>query len=419
VSVNPRQLFRASPVIVTCWLTMVGFSCSLRAQWPGFLGEHGNPVITQELIPDEFVVGQENQPAVNIAWRRPITGRSVGGPIVVKGRIITTSSSAMEGRWGATVAVDAQTGNVLWQRSIKTTGRPYCHPLSANAAPTPCTDGQRVFAFFSSNDLVCYDLDGNLQWFRSLVDTHPLAGNDVGMSSSPAVAEGVVVTSVECQGDSFLAGIDAETGTTLWEVPRPRKANWSSPVVAVGADGQPLFVSHSSQNVVGIVPRTGKIAWELDEKCSSIVSGACVDGILYLPAGGVKAFQLGNSDQKPVLAWSTNKVNSSSSSLAIVKGFGVVGLKGGVLSACNPQGELKWQTRLPEADQIWSTPIVAGKRLLIADTKGNCFIVDLKDEKAEVVSVSKLGCEVLGTPAADSTGIYIRSVDAVWKVQKL
>ena len=41
----------------------------------------------------------------------------------------------------------------VWQRRFWATGRCYCHPLSANAAPTPCTDGENIFAFFSSNDL--------------------------------------------------------------------------------------------------------------------------------------------------------------------------------------------------------------------------------------------------------------------------
>lgn len=397
----------------------IGWCTICHAQWPSFLGSQGNPVAKNDVIPEKFTVATGDQAAQNIAWRRPIIGRSVSGPIIVKDRIFTTSSSAMEGRWGYTTAIDSRNGNVVWQRSIKTTGRPYCHPTSANAAPTPCTDGQRVFAFFSSNDLVCYDLDGNLQWFRSLVDTHPLAGNDVGMSASPVVADGIVAVSVECQTDSFMAGINAQTGETVWEIPRARKANWSSPVVVTTTDSQPLIVAHSGQNVVAIYPRTGKVAWELDEKCSTIVSAAFTDGMLYLPAGGVKAYRIGKASDKPELAWSSSKVNANTSSFTIVNPLGVIGLNRGVLSCCDDKGESRWQARLPEAGQFWSTPLVAGHRMFAADLKGKCFVVDLKDTEAEVVSVCELGGEVLSSPAVDSTGLYVRSVDALWKIQKL
>jgi outer membrane protein assembly factor BamB len=397
------------------------FTCtpSANAQWSGFLGNQGNPVISSEVIPAKFKIEKDGQPSENIAWRRALPGRSVSGPIVVSDKVITTSSSAMEGRWGNTTAIDTKSGNIVWQRSIKTTGRPYCHPTSANAAPTPCTDGSRVFSFFSSNDLVCYDLDGNLQWFRSLVDAHPLAGNDVGMSSSPVVTDGVVVVCVDCQADSFIAGIDSQTGATLWEVPRPRKANWSSPVVINCADGKKLVVAQSGNNAIAIEPKTGKQQWELDEKCSTIASSAFVNGTLFLPAGGVKSYRIGNSSDKPTLEWTASRINPSSSSIAVLDSLGVLGLNRSVLVCCDFKGELKWQARLGEAGQFWSTPIVAGRRMFAADSKGKCFIVNLLEDKAEVVSECELGAEVLGSPAADTTGVYVRSTDALWKIQQL
>lgn len=400
-------------------LAVIAPAKSLHAQWPGFLGNQGNPVISASVIPAKFAVEKEGQPAENIAWRRALPGRSVSGPIVVDGKVITTSSSAMEGRWGNTTAVDAKSGNIVWQRTIKTTGRPYCHPTSANAAPTPCTDGSRVFSFFSSNDLVCYDLAGNLQWFRSLVDAHPLAGNDVGMSSSPVVADGVVVVSVECQADSFVAGVDSQSGSTLWELTRPRKANWSSPVVVSCSDGMSLVVVHAGDGVVALDPKSGKRVWELEEKCSTIASSAYWDGSLFLPAGGVKTYRIGKSTDKPTLEWSASRLNPSSTSIAVLDPLGIVGLNRSVVVCCDFKGELRWQTRLGEAGQFWSTPLVAGNRMFAADSKGRCFIVDLQQDKGEVVSVCELGAEVLGSPAADTSGIYVRSTDALWKIQQL
>jgi len=37
-----------------------------------------------------------------------------------------------------------------------------CHEKTAVAAPTPASDGERIYALYSSNDVACFDLEGNL-----------------------------------------------------------------------------------------------------------------------------------------------------------------------------------------------------------------------------------------------------------------
>ena len=79
---------------------------------------------------------------------------------------------------------------------------------------------------------MCLDLEGNVQWIRGLALDHPLAGNDVGMSSSPIVAGDLVVVQSEGQGDSFLEAIDVISGATRWQAERPKASNWCSPIYA-------------------------------------------------------------------------------------------------------------------------------------------------------------------------------------------
>ncbi len=403
-------------------LLLCGLAASLEnsccAEWPGFLGPGGNPVISQDILPESFTVGSDSEKAVNIAWRRPLPGRSVSGPIVVDGKVITTSSSGLEERWVHVSAVDAETGEIAWHRTMRATGRPYCHPTSANAAPTPCTDGRQVYAFFSSNDIACYDLSGNLVWYRSLVDAHPLAGNDVGMSSSPVVVDGVVVVNVECQADSFTTGLEAATGKTLWDLPRPKKANWSSPRVAVGEDGQSVVVIHGSTGAQAIEPKSGKVVWQLDDRCSTVASAIFSKGLLHLPSDGVKSYRLKRGLEAPEMVWQTTRINPSSSSLFVVDSLGILGLNRSVLVCCDSNGEMRWQARLPEAGQFWATPIVAGKLMYAFASDGKCFVVDLGQDSGNVVGQCELGSEVLGSPAADPSGLYVRSVDALWKIQK-
>lgn len=382
--------------------------------WRGFLGAH-NAYNPEGKLPTEFTVAADGQKALNIAWRAELPGRAVSGPIVVGDRVFTTSSGGIEGRWCEVACIHAQSGELLWSRKFKATGRPYAHPTSANAAPTPCSDGEYVFGFFSSNDLVCYDLDGNLKWFRGLGYDNPKAGNDVGMSSSPVVIGGVIVVQSESQGDSFAAGIDVRTGSTLWQMKRPHRANWSSPCAARGADGQQVVLLQSSEDLAAIDPRSGSEVWKLELKCSSVSSAVATDGKFFVPAGGLKAYELPRGLEAPKLLWETSTANPSNAS-AVVTDKAVLAIKGSVLSAVDFNGKQLWQIRLGEIGQVWSSPLVAGNKLVVFGMNGKCVTVDLSGAQGKVIATSELGEDVLGSPAWAGNALYVRSVRALWKI---
>jgi len=401
--------------IIACGLSGC-LSQAVRAEdWRGFLGSTGNAYIAGAQLPKEFSAASGDQAAKNIAWKTEIAGRAVSGPIVVGDRVFTTTSSGVESRWCEVICVDGKSGQVVWTRKIKTTGRPYCHPTSANAAPTPCSDGQHIFAFFSSNDLVCYDLDGNLKWYRGLAFDNPKAGNDVGMSSSPVVVGGVVVVQSECQGDSFAMGIDARSGSTLWQMERPHKPNWASPRVAQGADGQQVVLLQSSTDLAAVDPRSGSEVWKVQQKCSTVPSAVATNGRFYLPAGNLKAYDLPKGLEAPQRAWESSRVTPDNSSVVITD-KAVLSVKGSVLSAVDFEGKLLWQVRLGELGQVWASPIVAGNTLFVFGIKGKCVAVDLAAPEAKVIATSELGEEVLGTPAVMGNGLVVRSVRSLWKI---
>lgn len=145
--------------------------------WPQFRGAKVGGVSSKANLPETF----DGESGSNIGWKVAIPGRSVGGAIVVGDQVITTTSDGLEQRRIRLLSYDAATGKQRWEQQLVARGRPYCHPTSANAAPTPASDGKHVVAFFSSNDIACADLQGNLLWYRSLASDFPKAGNDVGM----------------------------------------------------------------------------------------------------------------------------------------------------------------------------------------------------------------------------------------------
>ena len=257
---------------------------SAAADWLQFRGSQSNSVTLDAQPPANW---SETE---NLAWKVELPGRGPSSPIVIGDRVVVTCSSGINQDRLHVLCFSAGSGKRLWERQFWATGRTLSHPSSANAAPTPASDGKLIFAFYSSNDLVCLDLDGNLKWLRGLAHDYPHAGNDVGMSSSPAFVGGLVVVQVECQGESFAAGVDPASGESRWRINRPREASWASPIVMRGATPQQdVVLLQSPSQITAHEAATGKQLWVYKVACDGISSAVAVGGAIYVPSKGVTA----------------------------------------------------------------------------------------------------------------------------------
>jgi outer membrane protein assembly factor BamB len=310
---------------------------------------------------------------------------------------------------------DAKSGQQIWKREFWATGRCHHHPTSANAAPTPASDGKNIYAFYSSNDLVCLDLDGNLQWYRGLAHDYPKAGNDVGMSSSPLVVDGTVVVQIENQGDSFAAGIDTATGENRWRIARKAGANWCSPSALRGEKGKNLVLLQSPDGLTAHDPQTGEQAWKYEAACSGIPSATATNGRIYLPANGLTVLSATPEATSAELAWDSNLLGASSASPVVHDDKVYVLPRGGVL-ACGSadKGEVLWKVRLKGT--FWGTPVIAGEHMYCANQEGQCLVVNLAGDKGELISTAELGEPFLGSPAVAASALYLRGDKHLWKI---
>ncbi len=369
-----------------------------------WLGFRGDGTSAGAAAPSTLSVGDGG----NLAWQRQMPGDSVAGPIVIGDLIVSTSSAGQDGEAIFVSGIDLATGEIRWEQSFRATGRPFCHPTSANAAPTSVSDGERIYSFFSSNDLVCLSLDGELLWYRGLGYDYPQAGNDIGMASSPTLVAGVVVVQVEAQGDSFAAGIDAKTGKNLWRMDRPTSSNWSSPVTIDRPDGSTEVVLSSGDSVVAVDPQTGAKKWQIDEGRGTVASATPAGRLLLLPGDDLLALNTGDSATMPEIAWRSNKVAPRNASV-IVSGDRLYALKGSVLVAASlSDGEVAWQQRLSGLGGTWSTPVVAGDRIYLFDQSGVGLVVQDLGESAKTVSEVELDEPIMASPAIAGDRLIVR-----------
>jgi len=274
-----------------------------------------------------------------------------------------------------------------------------------------------VYAFFSSNDLICLDLDGNLQWLRGLAFDYPRAGNDVGMASSPAVIKQTVVLQIENQGDSFAAGIDANSGGTRWRIPREAEGSWTSPIVMRGEADQDVVLLQSPTVLSAHEPRTGAELWKYKAGCRGIPSAVAAAGVVYVPADGMTALRPAAGQPGPSIVWkSANQQPATSSPILHRQRLYTINRAGVLLCGDAANGEVVWKLRLQGS--YWGTPVLAGERLYCINQEGVGQIVQLKADggQAEIVGRGELGETVMSSPAASQSALFIRGEKHLFKI---
>jgi len=393
-------------------LALVGLVCSLcGADWPQFRGPGGSSVAADADLPLTWDEGK------NIAWRIDLTGRGPSGPIVVRDRVFITATSGFRHTRLHVLCFDASTGDRLWERQFWATGRTSTHNSISGAAPTPASDGNYVYAFYSSNDLMCLDFDGNLLWYRGLAHDYPKSGNDVGMACSPLVVDGVVVVQVESQSDAFAVGVDAATGENRWRIERSKVASWCSPIAIPGKGSRKTAVLLQSRDcLTAHDPRSGEELWRWDAECGATPSSIFADGVLYSPMGGLTALKFSDESSSPEILWDSFRMRPGASSLIVHDGH-VYALSGAILKCADAEtGELKWQLRLK--GRHWATPVVAGAYMYCINYDGEARVVKLGGTKGEIVSESAFGQLIHASPAIADNAMYVRSDKYLWKIAK-
>ncbi|MCP5112749.1 MAG: PQQ-binding-like beta-propeller repeat protein, partial [bacterium] len=159
------------------------------------------------------------------------------------------------------LCLDKKTGRILWQKTANS-GTPIIkrHPKATHANSTAATNGAYVVAFFGSEGLYCYNLEGKLIWKKDLgtLDSGFFIAPDAqwGFASSPVIHEDMVIVQCDVQKDSFVAAFSITDGSQLWRTERDEVPGWSTPTV----HGSQVILN-GFRHIGGYDARTGKSIW--------------------------------------------------------------------------------------------------------------------------------------------------------------
>jgi len=198
------------------------------------------------------------------AWPEQLTqkwkidvGLGYATPLVVGNRIYQW---ARQGEREVMMAIDADTGKVLWQTGH---AAPFTmHSAAATHGPgpksTPVFANGRLYAIGMTGIVTAYDAaSGKQLWQKPGSTTVPMYTTH---SFSPIVDRGLVIFHLGGHNEGALTALDANTGDVKWTW-KGDGPGYGSPIVADIA-GTRQIITITQGKLVGVDAATGMLLWE-------------------------------------------------------------------------------------------------------------------------------------------------------------
>ncbi len=285
------------------------------------------------------------------------------------------------------------------------------------AVPTPCTDGQHVYALFGSGVLACLDFNGKVVWREELPR---LKDADAGVCSSPILYEDTVI--VPGLQDKGLRALDKKTGKLKWEQNTKFRGTMATPALLRIQDKLQLI--HNCQGMtLGVDPKNGDILWMCRGPASqsSPVFGS---GLIYVDEGrggrrGIAIEPTGTGDvTKTNIKWENNVEGVAGASAILVDGH-VYRASGQNFIRCwsLKDGQLAHEIQAPRISPS-ASPIATPDGRLYFGSPGRTYVLKA-DAKLEVLATNDLddGSDYT-TPAVSNGRIFIKGRAYLWCIGK-
>jgi outer membrane protein assembly factor BamB len=287
-------MFRTNFQCAICIVAAFLITCSAAeftlgadiARWPQFRGSNSAGVAEDERqLPIEF------GPSKNCLWKTPLPiGHS--SPCIWGDRIFLTSFDPAAAKL-ETICVNRADGSILWRRTAPAEQIERSHELGNPAASTTAVDGDRVYVYFGSYGLLCYDHAGNELWKIPMKTPQ----TRFGTATSPVLVDGRLV--LNYQG-AYAVAVDAKSGDEIWKNSKlPYPPDYALPVVRKAGDVTEIIIQGTG-GMAAVDLVDGTVRWQ-------------VSGFAMMPIGtpvlgedllfAVSFHPIGKSEDRIALTW--------------------------------------------------------------------------------------------------------------------
>ena len=424
----------------------------MAGNWPSFRGPDASGVADGMRLPDRF----DGEHGRNVRWKAAIPGLAHSSPIVWGDKLFVTTAvssdpnaSFQPGLYGEGTAsedrsvqrwrvycLDKKTGKLQWERTAyEGVPREKRHIKATYANSTPATDGRYVVAFFGSQGLYAYDMEGNQVWKRDLgrlnTGAYDAPEYEWGNASSPILFEDLVIVQCDTSEESFVLALNASTGKTVWKAERDELPSWATPAVYRGKARAEL-VTNAPNFIRGYDPRTGSELWRLGGS-SKITAPTPVfaNGLIVVASGrrpeaplfAVRAGSTGDitlrdgKHSNRFVAWHWEQRGPYMPTPLIYRGYVYALANQGILDCYGLEGGKEvYRRRIPHHGSGFSaSPVAADGRLYLSSEDGDIFVVRAGPQFA-IEAVNPMGESLMATPALSDGMMFVRGTRHVFAV---
>jgi len=387
----------------------------------------------------------------NLAWAVPMPGACGSTPIVLGERIFLISTkSRSQDLLG--LCLSLKDGQTLWSRKLSRGRAPAGGEI---AACSPATDGRRVYFLFGTGDLAATDLEGKVQWSRSLGKDYGCFAIRFGYSASPLLRKGRLYIPLlrtekpwpnspgaklpqELPLKSLVLCLDAETGKTIWRHVRETDAKadcrdtYMTPM-AIEAKGRTEIILCGGEFITAHDAETGKELWRWEytkkrEIWQRIVSSPVIaDGlILHSQAFGqaMVALRPGGSGRlaHTDTAWNWGGAAADVCTPLVYRGSAYVisaDKKGKLISCLDPKtGKVTWQSKLAGAGPWRASPTGADGKIYCVSEGGDYVVLAAGNGFKELFRCSLKARPCRSTIVAAGGGLLLRTAKELLCLRK-
>ena len=412
--------------------------------WPTFRGKDAAGIAEGFGTPISWNI----EDGTNLAWKTDIPGLGHSSPIVWEDRVyLTTAVSGLEnpelkvGLYGSiqpvedetehefrVICLDKKTGKILWDKlAHKGVPKVKRHPKATHANSTPATDGKHLVAFFGSEGLFCYDMDGKLLWKKDfgVLESSFFMVHDAqwGFASSPVIYDGRVIIQVDVLKDSFLASFDVTTGKEVWKTAREDYPTWSTPTVYAGKDKTQVIVN-GFKHTGGYDFKTGEEIWKIDGAGDIPVPTPVVaHNLVFInsahgPRSPIFAVKLdaegdislkGTETSNDSIVWSIRR-GGAYMQTPLIYGDYLYNLRGNGALTCYmaATGEEIYQKKVGNMSSFSASGVAADGKLYFSSEQGIIFVVKAGPE-FEVLGENDMKDICMATPAISEGILFVRT----------
>ena len=323
----------------------------------------------------------------------------------------------------AVLCLDRQSGKVLWQQVAReeVPHEGYRQGEGSFASASGLTDGKRLYAYFGSRGIYCYDFDGKELWSQDLGRMRMAMG--FGEGSSPAISGDTLIVNRDNEDGSCILALDKNTGKTRWRKPREERTSWSTPLI-IERDGKAQAVVAATGKIRCYDVASGDVVWECGGLSRNVIPSPVADATtVYCMSGfqgnALLAIRLGRTGDltgSDAIAWTHNKSTPYVPSPLLYNGkLYFFSNNNGILTCLDTKSgdTLIDAQRLEDLVGVYASSLGAAGRVYLVGRNGVTVVLKLSD-KLEILATNRLEEKFDASPAAVGKDLFLRGHESIY-----